>query len=550
MKRDSTRTPPRPFAGLGRPHRNDLASIYFVVGAWTAALVIVSGAVAAVLFDVPGLWLTAIVSSPTLIDKLYRLTRRPSRSLTLPLLLDSTTIGLGGLILGLAPLVVGYGLLMLTIVALLTGRGSYRVLFPYVGVWMGAGLYFSVFSEPILGMDPVVGQVLVAIHVPLTTAGTMIVLSRMMGRLRQSEATRSRIVGGLVHDMKNAMTGAVGMAELLSDHLEDLTPAEIKEYAALVLSEGQSVVAMTDDLLTMERADAGRLEISTQRVDVWQEIHAVLVSSGHDSDIAIEVSGSSDRPVALGDPGRVRQIVRNLVSNAKRHGGEEVRISMETTDSHVFIRVSDNGAAIPESEQSRMFKPYESARHRPRHADSIGLGLSMSREIAQLMGGDLTYENTLGWSVFELTLSAARSAASDDEGVGDVQVTQAEQVWLGSDGMVHGTVHPGRSVTLDDAIAGIDAYVSVTGGVRRPILINLENMVHASLEARSYYVNNPATAEWFSAVALVVQEAPIARFLAQHLVSLMKPPVPVRLFEDEPTALAWLGRYLPATQSP
>ncbi len=67
----------------------------------------------------------------------------------------------------------------------------------------------------------------------------MIILSQMMGQLRQSEAVRSRIVGGLVHDMRNAMTGAVGMAELLSDHLEDLDPAEIKEYAAVVLSEGR-----------------------------------------------------------------------------------------------------------------------------------------------------------------------------------------------------------------------------------------------------------------------------------------------------------------------
>ncbi len=173
----------------------------------------------------------------------------------------------------------------------------------------------------------------------------------------------------------------------------------------------------------------------------------------------------------------------------------------------------------------------------------------MSREMARLMGGDLTYEHTLGWSVFELTLPAARSAVSDDV-VGDVEVTRAEQIWLGSDGILHSTVHPGRSLTLDDARAGVDAYVRVAGGVRRPVLINLENMAHASLEARSYYVNSPATAEWFSAVALVVQHTPIARFLADHFATLMKPPFPVRLFEDETTALAWLGQYLPSNQSP
>ena len=98
--------------------------------------------------------------------------------------------------------------------------------------------------------------------------------------------------------------------------------------------------------------------------------------------------------------------------------------------------------------------------------------------------------------------------------------------------------------------AGVDAYVRVAGGIRRPALINLENLTNAFLEARSYYLNSPAMALSVSAIALVVQNTPIARFLADHFATLMKPPFPVRLFDDETTALTWLGQYLPSNQSP
>ncbi len=119
------------------------------------------------MFSVPGMWLIAILPVPDLIDKLLRIAKRSSGSLTVPLLLDSTIIGIGGVILGLAPLVVGYGLLMLAIVAMLTAQESYRVLFPYVGVWMGVGLYVSEFSEPIVRLDPAVELAFINIHVRL-----------------------------------------------------------------------------------------------------------------------------------------------------------------------------------------------------------------------------------------------------------------------------------------------------------------------------------------------------------------------------------------------
>jgi signal transduction histidine kinase len=107
------------------------------------------------------------------------------------------------------------------------------------------------------------------------------------------------------------------------------------------------------------------------------------------------------------DPRRLRQVLRNLVSNAHRYGGNQIFVDVASEESFVALQVRDNGSGIPDELQSRVFEPYQTAHERVGVTGSVGLGLTVSRQLARLMGGDLTYHRVEEWSVFRLTLPAA-----------------------------------------------------------------------------------------------------------------------------------------------
>jgi len=97
--------------------------------------------------------------------------------------------------------------------------------------------------------------------------------------------------------------------------------------------------------------------------------------------------------------------VRNLLTNAHRYGGSQVRIEVASTDSTATLVVSDDGPGVRGIDVERIFDPYfrtqSGADVKP---DSVGLGLAVARQLAQMMGGDLVYKRQDGWTRFELTL--------------------------------------------------------------------------------------------------------------------------------------------------
>jgi signal transduction histidine kinase len=103
---------------------------------------------------------------------------------------------------------------------------------------------------------------------------------------------------------------------------------------------------------------------------------------------------------------RIRQIVRNLVTNALRYGGDTLHVELFDRD-ETGIMVCDNGEAIPEGDRERIFQPYQRAHNAPGIAGSLGLGLSISRKLARMMNGDLVYRFENDLSIFELILPKA-----------------------------------------------------------------------------------------------------------------------------------------------
>lgn len=110
----------------------------------------------------------------------------------------------------------------------------------------------------------------------------------------------------------------------------------------------------------------------------------------------------------MGDPARIRQILRNLVTNAVRHGGDTLRVEVGVHGpSSVYVSVRDNGQEVSQEYRDQMFQPFVRTHDDAAMVESVGLGLAVSRQLAVLMGGDLVYFYDAGESVFELSLPAA-----------------------------------------------------------------------------------------------------------------------------------------------
>jgi signal transduction histidine kinase len=107
---------------------------------------------------------------------------------------------------------------------------------------------------------------------------------------------------------------------------------------------------------------------------------------------------------------RVRQIVRNLLTNAVRHGGPNVVVRLDVEGGAALLTLSDDGRGVPSDRADLIFEPYVGSNREGTMPASVGLGLSVARQLTRLMDGDLRYERRDGWTIFTLSLPLAAAA--------------------------------------------------------------------------------------------------------------------------------------------
>ena len=212
---------------------------------------------------------------------------------------------------------------------------------------------------------------------------------------------KDRFVASVSHELRTPLTAVVGMAHTLAETNGTVSAAERDEFTSVIVEQSEEVAAIVDDLLVAARADSGHLALVVGEVDLVEEVAGVVRD-----DIPIE-SGDQTDLVAVADPIRVRQILRNLVSNAARYGGETKRIRISRRGVMGVVVVQDDGDAIPAAQADTIFSAYGRAHDRPGRTDSVGLGLTVSRQLARMMGGDVKYSHDGKWAAFELSLPLA-----------------------------------------------------------------------------------------------------------------------------------------------
>ena len=209
-------------------------------------------------------------------------------------------------------------------------------------------------------------------------------------RLRDLIRSRDEFIASISHELRTPLTAVMGFAELLRDTESDSSPAEQEEMSQLI---------------TEQASDIANLQVARVPVDLRAQLAQVIEASREASAHQIRIVGG---PLsALGDPARIRQVLRNLMTNAFRYGGKRIEVQMHTDGTRAFLTVCDDGPGVPEEDREAIFGAYERSHTDRGLPGSVGLGLTVSRSLARLMVGDLTYRYDHGTSIFELTLPAA-----------------------------------------------------------------------------------------------------------------------------------------------
>jgi len=224
--------------------------------------------------------------------------------------------------------------------------------------------------------------------------------------LQAALKSRIQLIGAVSHELRTPLTSVVGFVKLLREN-PDLPARERSEMLITVEQQADDLVEIVEDLLTAAQADSGSLVVSNRPFDLAGEVERAIVGleRRHDGHLHATLSPA----VVFADPARVRQIVRNLIGNASKHGGPHIGVAIESTADLVRVTVSDDGPGLAPGDDGRVFEAFQRGRTGGR-AGSVGLGLTISLHLAREMGGDLTYHRDDGTTRFVLSLPAAPAA--------------------------------------------------------------------------------------------------------------------------------------------
>ncbi|MDB4991645.1 MAG: putative Histidine kinase [Myxococcaceae bacterium] len=228
----------------------------------------------------------------------------------------------------------------------------------------------------------------------------------------QAAGTKGRFLATMSHQIRNPMNGVIGMTNVL---LQTKLSPEQREYTSIIRNSGEALLSILDDVLDYSKIEAGKMELGRAPFPLrtlLEEIVELLSVRAHDK--SLEIASLIDARVpdrVVGDRGRLRQVITNLLGNAVRftpRGHVALRVTVVGHDRDTaFIRfdISDTGVGISRDQQKNLFQDFGQANPTiAREFGGTGLGLAISRQIVELMGGHMLVESAPGeGSTFSFT---------------------------------------------------------------------------------------------------------------------------------------------------
>lgn len=235
-------------------------------------------------------------------------------------------------------------------------------------------------------------------------------LREAQARLVELLDSNDELIANVGHELRTPLTAVLGFAELLRlDGDDEMEPAAREEMVGFIAREAFGLSGLVDDLVVAARIEIDRLEVTRVPTSLEAQVAQVVENWDPDQVAKLQIKGNGAKAIA--DPARVRQILRNLIANALNYGGESIEITVGADDEGAFVDVADNGKGVPLSEWERIFEPYHRYHHELTRPGSVGLGLTVSRGLAERMGGALKFRHDGQQSKFTLHLPQHTSNA-------------------------------------------------------------------------------------------------------------------------------------------
>jgi signal transduction histidine kinase len=268
------------------------------------------------------------------------------------------------------------------------------------------------------------------------------------GRHREREVVRlseeahrikDEFVAMVSHELRTPLTSIAGFADTLVESWKDLPDEEVDEFLGIINRQSMYLGDLVEDVLVIPRLEADRLRFHPELFDLGDLLSDV-------SKMVFPTGGRKSAVVSLPDGVRVRadrrrvqQVIRNLMENARKYGGDQVMVEGFVLGDQYLIVISDNGPGVPDEETQRVFDNFEQvSKGDTREATGIGLGLPIARRLARAMGGEVWYERRFPTGArFCFSLPLRRRAVMGEEDVPEViDLDATASVELGDDSVL------------------------------------------------------------------------------------------------------------------
>jgi signal transduction histidine kinase/CheY-like chemotaxis protein/CHASE3 domain sensor protein len=247
------------------------------------------------------------------------------------------------------------------------------------------------------------------------------VLGEKAAELERSNQYKSEFLANMSHELRTPLNSTLILAKLLADNKPGTLNAEQVKYAQTITSAGKELLALINDILDLSKIEAGKMDVTPETVPVAGTVETlaqVFAPLAQEKGLALTTTIESGAPAQIStDAQRMGQILRNLLSNAVKftdRGEVSIRVAAAANGGVTFT-VRDSGIGIPAHQQALIFEAFRQADGSThRKYGGTGLGLSISRDLARMLGGDVTVESTPEQgSAFTLTLPAAYTGQNE-----------------------------------------------------------------------------------------------------------------------------------------
>jgi signal transduction histidine kinase len=225
---------------------------------------------------------------------------------------------------------------------------------------------------------------------------------RAVGKVRED------FVANASHELRTPLTIVYGMAQVIEGD-PDASEA-IRELAASITNEAEDLYRMVEDLLTTSQLDADALQYVIEDVVTDSEVTEVvapMVRTG------VSLTMDAEPAIVSVDRMRQRQVLRNLISNARKYGGPSIKLTGRVQGSSYEWTVADNGRGVPVEIEERLFQRFVHRGSLVTAPGGVGIGLSIVRALCEGMGGTITYDRGDGWTRFSVRVPLAEASARE-----------------------------------------------------------------------------------------------------------------------------------------